>query len=133
MTDHFKFLNEAVQIPPVISTENLVRYRNVFCVKQVDKHKAQKSKYRRVYVKCSVSGTLSTVGWVALCDIASCMICSTEFNVGTAKRHCYACGNIVCSNCSTSTALLNIPTHTDSVVVCDICCWGQARTSANFV
>jgi hypothetical protein len=40
------------------------------------------------------------VGWIADCDVNTCMICLKEFWFGYRRHHCRACGLIVCTNCS---------------------------------
>eukprot|EP01040_Poterioochromonas_malhamensis_P009843 gene9843-10688_t len=65
------------------------------------------------------------VGWVIKAQISHCMICSVSFS-NTASHHCRACGNIVCSKCSPSKAVVVHLSEEIEVRVCQVCCWGQA-------
>ena len=40
-------------------------------------------------------------------DVSMCMICWKIFGFGSSRHHCRACGNILCSNCSTRQLPLN--------------------------
>lgn len=59
-----------------------------------------------------------------------CMVCSTSFGIFTYKHICRACGNIVCSSCSPSSAMiqeLSGPSagNCGPQRVCSLCFWGQ--------
>jgi hypothetical protein len=58
----------------------------------------------RVYLSKKVAGPYFNVGWVLDGDVDECMICNRTFSAFflLTKHHCRSCGNIVCSDCSSS-------------------------------
>lgn len=87
--------------------------------------------YHRVYITRNNNTSLyeEEVGWVINEDITRCMICQSLFNqslLGTnGKHHCRACGNIICAQCSSDTAIVAGLSETIEVRVCRVCYWGQ--------
>ncbi len=87
--------------------------------------------YHRVFITRNNNTSLyeEEVGWVINEDITRCMICQFLFNqslLGTnGKHHCRACGNIICSPCSSDTAIVAGLSEAIEVRVCRVCYWGQ--------
>jgi hypothetical protein len=84
---------------------------------------------RRVFISTYDSRNYSNLGWVITEDINSCMICDTpfqSFSINNASHHhCRGCGNIVCSKCSNSTAVVDLLDNLGTVRVCSLCYYGQ--------
>lgn len=63
--------------------------------------KGEAIKVHRVFVGGLYDlGEYSSIGWIMACDVINCMICYKEFNTFNSKYNCFACGNVVCSDCS---------------------------------
>ena len=84
---------------------------------------------RRVYGDCSEVGEYSRVGLVLAGDIHKCMICSKSFGIMRYKLHCYACGNVVCSRCSTGDIVMEEAAAMGPQHVCHQCYCGQVSIS----
>ena len=91
-------------------------------------------KIRRIFVEVCDSGDYKSVGWIAKCDVNNCLVCSKTFGLFTYKYHCYACGNVICHQCSNNTAIINeltsIFNECKTVRVCRLCFWGQKIVTA---
>lgn len=64
-------------------------------------------------------------GWVLPIDVDNCVVCSKGFGFLTHKKHCYACGNVVCSSCSDQKAIVESIESIGPQRVCTLCHWGQ--------
>ena len=76
---------------------------------------------RRVLIKTHDSTSLASVGWVVNENINHCLDCLQEFTRLARKHHCRACGNLVCSECSTRFAVLRGFSSLRQQRVCNQC------------
>ena len=58
--------------------------------------------------------------WVPDRRVSMCQQCTVEFTVLIRRHHCRACGQVVCSTCSSNKAPLRYLDF-DSARVCDTC------------
>ena len=58
--------------------------------------------------------------WVPDRRVSMCQKCTVEFTVLVRRHHCRACGQVICSNCSSNKAPLRY-LEFDSARVCDTC------------
>ncbi len=125
MTEHLKILKSIVHSATDI--RSLVNLSQLTCVKEFTDSKLN---YRRIYINAIDSGMLYSVGWILSNGVEKCMICSTKFGMTVDKRHCHACGNLICNNCSPTNADLRDINLTQPVRVCNLCCWGQVSITS---
>lgn len=129
MSDHHKYIQQAAssisqkyvngsRSTPDHAKINLIKIDNSL-------NKGRELAFRRVYVREKDSGVMSKVGWIVPCDINYCMICATSFGFTSSKYNCAACGNVLCSNCVTSSSNISDIALPKPVTVCCQCCWGQ--------
>jgi hypothetical protein len=91
----------------------------------------EKHPYLRVFVDTRDSGNYSTTGWVLSDDISHCMICQTQFSLFCPQQRCFACGNIICHNCSNSTTVIKVLRKIGPQRVCSFCYYGQEEIEAH--
>jgi hypothetical protein len=87
--------------------------------------KRQIKTVRRVYLSNNSRSnnglSIYKIGWVVDCDVSSCMICMSSFNLFRFRHHCRACGLLVCDNCSPyKTNIINF-TEVGGSRVCNNC------------
>lgn len=100
---------------------------------------------RRVFVRTLDSDDYYKLGWVVKPDVDNCMICTTDLikesglldfldwsSKDVEKKHCFACGNIVCSDCSSNNTIVREIAKLGPVNVCTQCTWGQVSKRSNF-
>jgi len=87
----------------------------------------KKKSVHRLYIKRVVKGNdVLFGGWICDNDIDSCMICNYMFNfIYRSKHHCRSCGNLVCTNCSPNSAIIQGLEDYHHQRVCVQCFWGQ--------
>lgn len=85
---------------------------------------------RRLYVRQHGS-LFEGVGWIVNEDIDFCMICTRKFGLFLYRHHCRSCGNIVCDNCSSETAVIFEMRELGEQRVCIQCYWGQDPVHAS--
>lgn len=73
------------------------------------------------------------VGWVLKTSLNNCMVCGKEFNKEKKKINCYACGNLVCSDCGENEAIIYELESYGPRNVCIQCFWGQDLVYPTFV
>ncbi|KAI8920402.1 hypothetical protein BC831DRAFT_479817 [Entophlyctis helioformis] len=59
--------------------------------------------------------------WVPDSLANNCNVCTTEFTLFNRKHHCRACGNVVCSSCSTNAFYVPLADHDQLERCCDVC------------
>ena len=84
---------------------------------------------RRVFVKNPATKEYSNVGWVVNGDVETCMLCVSSFSLFNGRHHCRICGDLSCSNCSSSEVLMSEFRSYGPVRVCDQCYYGQVGPS----
>lgn len=87
---------------------------------------------RRVFVQ-SADSDYGGVGWVINEDITSCMICHTAFGMFRWAHHCRSCGNLVCSQCSPDSVIIEELKELGPVRICIMCFWGQDPVHVTFI
>jgi hypothetical protein len=98
-----------------------------------------KKTVHRVFIQSNDSGSYCKTGWIVRDDLDSCMICSKSLNdipassfslfrtgskTASNKKHCRACGNIICEDCSGTKAIVYPMVECPSRV-CILCNYGQ--------
>lgn len=117
---------------PIFSTIlGYTEHKIILCGNQITIH--------RVFVRTLDSEEYFKLGWVLKTDVNNCMICTKALTKESGmldfldwsakdaeKKHCFACGNIVCSSCSNSgTTVVREILKLGAVTVCTQCSWGQ--------
>lgn len=117
---------------PIFSTIlGYTEHKIILCGNQITIH--------RVFVRTLDSEEYYKLGWVLKTDVNNCMICTKALTKESSvldfldwsakdaeKKHCFACGNIVCSTCSRSgTTVVREILKLGAVTVCTQCSWGQ--------
>lgn len=126
-------LSNRTKVPIFTSILGYTEHKVLLCGNQSTIH--------RVFVRTLDSEGYYKLGWVLKADVHNCMICARELHKETSllnmldwsgkfseKRHCYACGNIVCSDCSKigATVVREIA-KLGPVNVCTQCSWDQVK------
>jgi hypothetical protein len=80
----------------------------------------------RILVASNRGADYCRVGWVIKGDVSHCMCCFVGVpDVNRDRHHCAACGNVVCSACSTNTAVIEELQTMEKFVVCTKCFKGE--------
>lgn len=80
----------------------------------------------RILVASNRGADYCRVGWVIKGDVSHCMCCFVGVpDVNRDRHHCAACGNVVCSACSTNTAVIEELQTMEKFVVCAKCFKGE--------
>ena len=84
---------------------------------------------RRLCVSSECKDPYAPAGWMLAAEMPLCTICGEEFGMFKWKRHCKACGNVVCSDCSPETAIILELLNIGPLRACVHCYWGQVNLS----
>ncbi len=127
MSAHFNFLKDHAEttdlVLPLTNEAGDVYYfqtETIFV-------RGQSFSVRRLCVANTSVDPYAPAGWILASEMPSCMICGEEFGVWRWKRHCKACGNVVCSDCSPELAVILELLNCGPLRSCVQCFWGQVK------
>lgn len=80
----------------------------------------------RIFVLSNRGGDYCQVGWVMKEEVTCCMRCRVSVpDVTLDRHHCANCGDVVCSTCSSNTAVIEELRTMEKFAVCTRCFKGE--------
>lgn len=87
-------------------------------------------KVHRLFVTSKRGSDYCLVGWVIKEEVSCCMCCKTATpDVSQDRHHCTACGDVVCSSCSSNTTEIIELRTSEKFTVCTRCFKSAVRAS----